>query len=263
MRIKKIIAGVIAFLLIGFILFLANAFMGNPISKMMVNQAAEKYVEQNYPDLDLELEDASFNFKDGYYNILAKSTTSIDTHFYLYFSNTGKYMHDEYETSVLNKFNTWQRVDEKYRSLVDTVLENDFPYESDIAFGEIPDHDDDSDFLEIDKKYDIKELGKERGHIILYINSDHLAPEVIATTLLDIKQLFDQKQVPFYSIDLTLQEHSNEGKQQESIMVKEFLYKDITEDGLEEKVNENIKTTKEYFEEMDKQFEAEIDGNNN
>lgn len=260
MKKKRIIAGILAFTLIGFILFIANAFIGNPISKMLANRAAEKYVEQNYGDLDLELEKATYNFKDGNYTVYAESKKSIDTHFYLNFSGTGQFMYDDYETSVLSKFNTWERIDKEYREWVDTVFMNDFPYESDIAFGEIPGEEEDQDALELDRYYDIRELGEEKGHITLYVNSNELTGEKAKNILLDLKKLFDKQQIAFYSIDLTLQEPLSETKEgREDITMRQFLYSDIKEDGLQEKVDENIKQTKEYYDEMDKEMEAEID----
>ena len=48
----KILAGSIAFLLIIGILYFANGFLGNPISKMMANNTSRKYIEKNYPDME-------------------------------------------------------------------------------------------------------------------------------------------------------------------------------------------------------------------
>lgn len=67
---------------------------------------------------------------------------------------------------------------------------------------------------------------------------------------------------PIINLTATFQEDWTEEGDWKSIMIKDFLYEDIT-DGLEEKVNDSIKVTKEYFERMDKEHEAEIDGNNN
>lgn len=47
----KILAGVVAIALIGGILYISNAFVGNPISAMMANKAIEKYVDENYSSL--------------------------------------------------------------------------------------------------------------------------------------------------------------------------------------------------------------------
>ena len=63
--ILKVFAALIAFVLIGGLIFFTNAFVGNPISAMIANRAIEKYVGKYYPYLDLEVEKAIYNFKTG------------------------------------------------------------------------------------------------------------------------------------------------------------------------------------------------------
>lgn len=127
-----------AFILIGGILWFANAFVGNPVSKILANRNAEKYIEETYQDMELEINKATYNFKDCKYNVHVKSSTSIDTHFSLGISSTGNIIWDSYENYVLNKFNTWQRLDSQYRKMVDNIFESeDFPYESDIGYGSL------------------------------------------------------------------------------------------------------------------------------
>lgn len=256
---KRILAGTIALILIGFILFLANDFVGNPISKILVNQAASKYVNQNYAQLNLELNKASFNFKDGSYYVSARSKTSIDTHFSMNFSGSGKFIYDTYQSNVLEKFNTWQRVNSEYETMVDTVVDHDFPYESDIAFGELLGKGEQSDELELDREYDMKAMAKEKGHIVLYITSDTPNEEVLTQTLIEVKKLFDQKEVPFQSIDFTLQTPLSENQERRnSIQIQNFLYQEISEDGLQDRVKENIAMTKAYYEQRDQEKDAEI-----
>lgn len=261
MKIKKYIAIFIAGVLICFILSFINSFAGNPISKLLVNQAAPKYIEQHHSDLNLTMDKAVYNFKDGKYHVNVKSKTSIDTHFSISFTGTGKFVDDNYKDVVLNKWNTVQRLDTAYRDLVDTVLENkDFPYKSDIAFGEILGEDEQFDELVIDKEYDIKELGREKGNIVLYVTNDKLDAEPLTQTLLKVKNSFDQKQVPFYSINLVLEEprSDDEKKEQKSVRIENFLYLDMYEDGLQERVQENIDLTRAYYEQMDKEKDAQI-----
>lgn len=262
MKLKKIIAGLMAFILIGAILLFANALMGNPISKTIVNRSARNYVKENYSELNLELDKAQFNFKDARYHVHARSKTSIDTHFSMSFTGRGKLVYDDYEDRVLGKFNTWERVNTAYRDLVDTVLEHDFPYESEIDYGEILDKHKGLHEFEVDKEYDIKEMGREKGNVVLYITSDILDAETLTKALLEIKGLFDQRQVPFYSINLVIRTPRSENNiGRESIEVQGFLYRDIYEEDLQERVNENIYKTKKYYEEMDREKEAEIINN--
>ena len=51
----KILAAVTAFILIGGILWFANGFLGNPISKALANNTAKKYIAKNYSDMYLNI----------------------------------------------------------------------------------------------------------------------------------------------------------------------------------------------------------------
>ncbi|REK72043.1 hypothetical protein [Paenibacillus paeoniae] len=51
----RVIAGMIAaFSLIGVILFVANGFVGNPISSAIAKSAIERHIAAQYPELDNE-----------------------------------------------------------------------------------------------------------------------------------------------------------------------------------------------------------------
>jgi flagellar biosynthesis protein FliP len=105
----KVLAGVVALILIGGMLFVTNAFVGNPISAMMANKAIKQYVDQNYSNLDLEIEKAKFDFKNAGYMAKAESKTSIDTKFAIYYSKD-KVQRDDYVLFVLGIGNTIQRI---------------------------------------------------------------------------------------------------------------------------------------------------------
>lgn len=257
-RLKKVIAAVVAFLLIGFILITVNQFVGNPVSKMLANRAAQKYVDEKYSDLNLELEKAFYNFKDGRYSVRAKSNKSIDTHFDINFTPYGKLNYDSYEGEVLNKYNTWTRIDQEYRDLTDTVFKDNFPYKSDIDYGQLLDKGEGFSYLELDKKYDIKEMAKKEGKITFYTESEIRDKKTMTEILFNIKRKFDEKDVPFYSIDLTLEKpRDEEGKYDSDLMIMDFLYEDIYKEGLEERVEKNIKETRKYYEEQDREIREE------
>ncbi|SDK70258.1 YfjL-like protein [Natronincola ferrireducens] len=117
----KIVALLVGICLIGGILFIANAFVGNPISAALANKAIRGYVAENYSSLDLEIGKARYNFKFGEYMARAKSTTSIDTHFAIYYRD-GKVHRDDYEASVLGKYNTLSRLEDEYSELIIPIL---------------------------------------------------------------------------------------------------------------------------------------------
>lgn len=127
--ILKILAGVVAAVLIGGMLFVTNSFVGNPISAMMANKAIKQYVDQNYSFLDLEIEKASYNFKDASYMTRAESKTSIDTKFAIYYSN-GKVQRDDYESYVLGMFNTLDRLSNEYSAVAKNIIAKELNYEN-------------------------------------------------------------------------------------------------------------------------------------
>lgn len=150
----KIIAGVVAILLIGFMLFVTNAFIGNPISAMMANKAVKQYVNQNYSYLDLEIEKAKYDFKNAGYMVQAISKTSIDTKFAIYYSK-GKVQRDDYELFVLGMENTIQRFSNEYSVVSKNILAKELGYKDnttvvmyDKEFKNI------NDILKLDMKFD-------------------------------------------------------------------------------------------------------------
>lgn len=257
---KKILAGLVAFILIGSILFFAIAFVGNPISKMLANRGGQKLVEEKYDNLDLNIEKAFYNFKDGNYIVRLRSNKSIDTHFELSFTPSGKLHYDNYQDAVASKWNTRMRLEDQYRKLTGQVFEDDFPYKTSIDYGEILAKDEDFSYLELDKIYDIKEIGKEEGHLNLYIETKDQDRDTMVKVLLETKKIFDRKDVPFYSVDLTLEKPKRENENyEEGLMIKDFLYEDIYLEGLAKRVDENIEVTKKYWEDEQKRKDREFE----
>lgn len=151
----KILAGVVAVALIGGILFITNAFVGNPISVIMANKAIKQYVDQNYSHLNLEIEKASYNFKDGAYMARAKSKTSIDTKFAIYYRNY-KVERDDYESYVLGKFNTLQRLSDEYSAVAKRIVAEELGYKNNTTMVMLnkEEYENTNDILELDMKFD-------------------------------------------------------------------------------------------------------------
>ena len=264
----RIMAGILAFILIGGILFIANGLVGNPVSKFIASKNAVKYIEETYPNMDLEVPKATYNFKSGGYSAYVKSPTSIDTHFVVEFSPTGQFKYDSYENSVPGKWNTLRRVDDEYRRMVGEVFEaEDFPYTSNIDYGSLitkgqsnqsfgPAYGLSQKDLELDKIYDIKELAKSSGQIVLYIEDGIINATRASEVLLDIKKIFDQKDVPFYAIDFTLEEYRTEENRgnRVSFQVASFLYSDIYQENLIERLEEAAADLTAYYEKEDEKM---------
>ena len=265
----KIVAGVLAITLIGFLIFIANGFLGNPISKALAERAGLNHIEKTYPDSNLQVEKVNYNFKTGGYFALIKSPTSIDTHFSVDISLTGRVLRDSYETDVLSGWNTWQRIDSEYRNMTDKIFEApDYPYISHIDFGSLKMKMADSEIgasgldygismedLELDRKYDIKKLAKTAGHITVYIQDEEISVEKACEVLLGLKKIFDDADVPFYAIDFVLlkprKDDGTPNEDKTELRINDFLYKDIYEDGLEDRFVKSAKALEEYYKKQD------------
>lgn len=267
----KILAGITAFLLMGAILYFTNGLVGNPISKSIANNKVKEYVAREYSDMDLDVEDVYYSFKDGRYHAEVKSPSSKDTHFEISISSFGKIEFDSYENDVLKKYNTYTRINDTYGKKVMRLFESkDFPYKSEIAFGEIKDIESvevseefsfpvygiDIKTLELDKEYDMNVLGKEAGNIVFYAEDEDISVKKASEILLDLKNILDENNIYFYAIDFTLEKPRNEDgtvRDDESISVEQFLYKDINKDGLESRIEKADENLKKYYEVLDKE----------
>ena len=266
----KVLSGITAFILIIGILVVANAFVGNPVSKALANNTGKKYVSQNYTNMNLDISDVYYSFKDGYYHADIKSRTSKDTYFEITISSLGKVEYDSYEDNVMKKFNTYQRLNDEYDSKLKRIFEDkSFPYDSDIYIGELkemPLENLDNEFgsvygmslsgLELDKEYDINEMGKKYGHIVFYIQDEDVSIKRSSEILLDIKDILDKNNISFYAVDFTLENYPKEDEKEnttkyKSINIAEFLYKDIYKKGLENRIERAADKLQEYYKEQD------------
>ena len=221
-NLKKVLALSGALVLIGGLAWFSNALNGNPISKMLAQSTAERYLAEHYGDTDYYIDRVSYNFKDGNYHAFVRSPSSVDTTFTLSLTMLGSLQGDTYD-HVLSGWNTALRLDGEYRALADRVLEDPaFPYQCHIGYGcleiyptellnstkaasEVPDYALNQDELILDHIYDIPALGRQAGHLILYLEAEQVSFESAANIMLDLKARFDEAGVPFAAMDLTVQ----------------------------------------------------------
>lgn len=271
-KVLKIAALVLALVIVAGLCVFANALVGNPVSKWLATRTAKAHLEEVYGDTDFVIEKIGFNFKDTDYYAHIMSPSSEDSSFSLRIGMWGQLLLDTYESRVLAGDNTRNRLYMEYRALVDEVLEApDYPFTTFIAYGDLqigfapagvdveedrwPGHYVVLDKVELDKKYDIYELAKKAGCLVIYVEDEEVTIERAAEVLLELKELFDRKNVPFVSIDFVLEyprkpEGGNikEGR----INVEGFLYSDIYAEGLVERVRIADGELNAYYEEQDR-----------
>ena len=267
-RVLKIAAFCLAVVLIVGVCWFANGLVGNPFSKMMARQSAEKYLEANYPNTDYAIDEVSYSFKDvGYYAHIV-SPSSMDGNFTLRISMLGKIRGDDYTSRVEGHGNVANRLFFEYRDMVDTILESRaYPYTVSMGFGDLEFERmlgeepvegalTRSDLVN-DKFYNVGELGARNGELVLYIDNDTVTNEKAAEILLKTKELMDQSGISFYSVQFCLRyppydaEKSYERPEGE-IDLKDFLYTDIYEEGMIERVKKCARETQDYFNNEDK-----------
>lgn len=273
----KLAAFLVALVLLAGLGWLANGLVGNPVSKLLAKRTAEKRLEEVYGDTDFYIDSVSYSFKDGGYYAHIKSPTSIDSDFGFRITMGGELKWDDYETSVLSGWNTWQRLDREYRELTDKVFASrQFPFESDICFGGLdkllPDQDVDEPEVElpeprealvVDKEYDIQKLGKQYGELTVYIQDEEVTAERAAEMLLELKELMDARGATFYIIDFVLEKPKPEEdgdwskRSDERVQMLNFRYDDICEEGLVERIGAANEAALAHFAALDAEREAD------
>ena len=206
-KILKILAGVVAIALICGILFITNAFVGNPISAKIAEKAIKNYVNEKYSFLDLELEKPVYNFKDGSYMVWAKSKTSIDTKFTINYRDKGVY-YDSYEFDVLDMHNTLDRLSREYSYIASQLLEKELGYENDIVKimyskenYEESAKDALEDILELDMKFD-RTLPLKAKAVISMKNAEDISLENISKILIASHETFINNECYFEKYSL-------------------------------------------------------------
>lgn len=254
-------------------LWIGNSLFGNPISKKIAQNSVENYISDHYNDRDFVISDIFYNFKSGYYEAEVKSQSSIDTYFtvsvYL-----NKIAYDSYEDDVLSGWNTYERIEREYNEIVEAVFSApDFPLISDIAFGTIELYEerdeigyDEADYgvkladLELDQQYDVKKIAKTAGHIVYYAQDEDVSFERASKLLLLLKRELDSADIPFYAIDFVLEKPRNDdgrpNEDDENIYTAHFLYRDIYEEKLAERLERAHRELMDYYEEQDQKHKA-------
>jgi hypothetical protein len=271
----KVIAVAIAVVIVGVGAWFVNAIFGNPLSRFLAKKAAETYVADSYADRNFQIDSVFYDFKMCNYNVKLCCPSSIDSHFNLSYDFSGNLIYDSYDHRVLNGENTAQRINNEYRDAVDSVLNSPlYPYNSYIGYGDIefipeeykdnfdvPSYAIVTETLIPDAIYDINEMGRKAGHLTIYVADDELTNEKMAEVLLCLKDIFDRSSVSFHAINCVIENRKDDVAPSPAIQqieVQHFLYSDIYEEDLTDRIEKSIRETEEYYREMDKIKEQEI-----
>lgn len=256
LKLFRVIAAVIAFAMIPWVVFFVHAMLDYPLYYPFVKMKAEKYIAENYGAEGYVLE--SFKDYGGAYVAEAVKPGSLDCHFSVQYFSDGSFAYDTYRIAVSERLNVMNRLDKQYNDFVKTVLESPlfpfFPYsikytEQGLYFktdrtnprldeGRIP-----ADILVLDASYDIQELGETGGRLSIEICTDQLTPEFAAEALLKIDAFLKRGGVTYYFIDLKLRNPESEIGESNIYDLRSFRRSDIYEEGLLERVISSAEKT--------------------
>ena len=245
-----------ALLLVG-VGYFADMFLGNPISGWQARQLTKAHLEKNYKNTDYEIERIGYDFKMGDYVAYITSPTNIDGDFVVRIDN-GKVEFDNYDRVVSSFSNTKRRLNEEYYHLLDGVLVGNslFPYDvrswAELLFEPLDGTTLPEDALllgnlELNKLYDVKALGKNQGYLHVTVRGESATYERAAEILLEMKALCEQVGTPFYAVHFTIFEPNATSS---DFYFRYFLYEDIYEEGLTERLQKSREETKAYWEQV-------------
>ena len=255
-----------AFLLAG--AYLLNAFFGNPVSFALAKRSAQAYLNVHYGHLDVSIERFGYSFKTADYYAVVSSPASIDTHFSIYMRPNGEVRYDTYD-SVVSGWNTWRRLESEYRARTNAIFDTtNFELRNDIAFGTIElDERSDYDYrpvpygvkleeLLVDGDYEPDELAAKAGHIVFYMQDEDVSFETAARGMLRLKEILDEKGIPFFAMDFVLRlprEEGQPGGGVPEIHVQNFLCSDIHEDAMAQRVQAAHEALEAFYTALDKE----------
>lgn len=274
---KKIVALILAALLIVAVGVFANGVVGNPVSKWLATNTVKNRLAEVYGDKDYEIELVTYSFKDGSYHAFIVSPSSLDSDFSMSLNMGGKLRWDSYEDRVLSGENTAARINKEYRDATEKVFTSPaFPYYTHIEYGDIefnsrefagaedlPAYGVLTEDLVLDQIYDIRELGKAAGHLVLYVYDEEVSVEKAAEILLEVKHFMDAGGVSFHVIDLVLEYPKpvdDSPRKEGRVETIEFLYEDIYEEGMIERVAAANEAAIAHHAKRDAEKEKEISG---
>jgi len=262
----------------GTALYFYLGFFGNPVSKLLIKNSAEKYVAENYPDCYVERR--GYNFKDGRYFANIQKENSPDTNFFVYADWLGNIDYDSYESYVTSGHNTANRMMMEYRDLLRGAIPREsVDYSLDIFHGdilngyygkELYNYSTETDSsacmpqeeIILDKEYDYTDISYKYGYMCLYVNDDDVSVERAREILLDVKEKLNKNNIGFRYIDfvLTLPRDADgtPNDDEHRINIELFPWEDIYEEGLEERVQIAHDELTAYYAEMDAQKTAEF-----
>lgn len=196
-------------ILILFVLFVANAFFGNPVSKYLADRGANRVIAARYEDLDLFREKVIYNLKDGDYIVFLEDKNSVDSQFALHFDSFGRLTWDSYDDRISNTVMRFDRIVSQYgRSL---EKQYDYPYTITLSSW---DKEDPARYLKVDQPVDVKHLPYKLQAQAYGVGKDATAEEAMAV-LKRLQEIMDAEGLDVVDYAINLVPEKDRGKDDE------------------------------------------------
>lgn len=192
-----------------FVLFVANALFGNPVSKFLAERGADRVIAAKYEDLDLFRNKVVYNFKMAEYNVFLQDKNSVDSQFALHFDSFGRLTWDSYDDRIFNTMMRFDRIVSQYgRSL---EKQYDFPYTITLSSW---DKEDPAEYLKVDQPVDVKHLPYKLQAQAYGVGKDATAEEAM-TILKRLQEIMDAEGLDVVDYAINLVPEKSRGKEGE------------------------------------------------
>lgn len=239
------------------------ALFGNPVSWLLSKNGTEGWLAENCPGEGYEFIRAYWDHKRGGYIVDVADPDSQDKHFTLHTDGLGRVSYTLY-SQVKTHGTTFGRMNAEYQNKLANFIwtpqgqsvywpvNGSLQVKGDIEFTEFRRGEDygitpETD-LELDKDYDLADLGARAGHLNVTVNDETVTPERCARLLLELKTQLDRAGIRFRAVDFTLREST---EYENYIQVLDLRSEEIQEEGLTELVHEIDAAVKAHYAELD------------
>ena len=199
----KIIIAVVIITALGFVLWMATGFYGNPISKVLANNNVDKYIEDNYKELNLDKEKCVYNFKFNDYFVRVQSKDSIDTGFDIHFDSKGNVLRDDYEYIGDN---TRRRLDDEIHKEVQNILRKKFPAQNNKINACMIDASKDENLpfdMSLDMPLDIKNTPYPL-EVTMQVFSDEKTYQNVAKIMTEAQEILQKEDIEVAKYDIVI-----------------------------------------------------------
>ena len=270
-RWKRVGSGLLALGLCALVFWFCDSFLGNPISYAAVSIHAERYLEEEYPDLELIAGEPRFDwYSGGHYELKVDCIGSNDICFKLLYDRLGRLSWDGYDVYVASGSNTLNRLEtnvqilvldnqryfaEKLGCNVSASLSSKWPsiYDGVIDYPFWPENRIDPAELEIDIECDAWVLAEQYGEVEFSVEKEEATVEELEFLLRQLHEILTEDGIRIATVNAEV--YDREGNR---VKIAGFPYENIEKENLPDL----IRQAAQAWEQFEKEYEAALAGRN-